>query len=136
MTAPSDWRRPADLFSAAPVIGTRTAPAVLAVSLALAGPAGAGEDALEGMAGPSGERLRDDAKGLTLTLPEPAGKLQIGGRLRRSCVSPCPMPGASSAECAGPRTADSNAGCDYNTDRNANGHTESNGNLTLGRRND
>ncbi|KZC03077.1 phosphate-selective porin OprO/OprP [Methylobacterium sp. PvP062] len=63
------------------MIGTRTAPAVLAVSLALAGPAGAGEDALEGMAGPSGERLRYDAKGLTLTFPEPDVKLQIGGRL-------------------------------------------------------
>ncbi|WP_251982475.1 hypothetical protein [Methylobacterium sp. B1] len=51
------------------------------MSLALAVPAGAGEDAFEGMAGPYGERLRVDAKGLTLTFPAPDVKLQIGGRL-------------------------------------------------------
>jgi phosphate-selective porin OprO and OprP len=63
------------------VIGTRPAPAVLALSLALAAPAGAAEDSFEGMAGPYGERLRYDSKGLTLTFPEPDVKLQIGGRL-------------------------------------------------------
>ncbi|MCJ2095043.1 OprO/OprP family phosphate-selective porin [Methylobacterium sp. J-072] len=63
----------------------RRAPALLALSLAAASPAGAAqdaiEDAIEGMAGPSGERLRYDAKGLTLSFPEPEVKLQIGGRL-------------------------------------------------------
>ena len=82
---PDDWRRRADLLSAGAVIATRPAPAFLAVSLALAAPAAAGEDAFEGMAGPlagpSGERLRVDAKGLTLTVPEPDVALQIGGRL-------------------------------------------------------
>ncbi|MHB2210992.1 OprO/OprP family phosphate-selective porin [Methylobacterium sp. CM6257] len=63
------------------MIGTRPAPAFLAVSLALAAPASAGDDAFEGVAGPYGERLRYDAKGLTLTFPEPEVKLQIGGRL-------------------------------------------------------
>jgi len=56
-------------------MGMRPAPALLVLSLAAASPAGAAEDAIEGMAGPSGERLRYDAKGLTLTFPEPAVKL-------------------------------------------------------------
>ncbi|MCJ2055867.1 OprO/OprP family phosphate-selective porin [Methylobacterium sp. J-048] len=63
----------------------RRAPALLVLSLAAASPAGAAQDAIddaiEGMAGPSGERLRYDAKGLTLSFPEPEVKLQIGGRL-------------------------------------------------------
>jgi phosphate-selective porin OprO and OprP len=71
----------ADLPSAAGVIGPRPAPAFLAVSLALVAPASAGDDAIEGMAGPYGERLRYDAKGLTLTFPDPEVTLNIGGRL-------------------------------------------------------
>ena len=67
------------------MIGIRPTSAVLAVALAAAlavtGPARAADDAFEGMAGPYGERLRYDAKGLTLTFPEPAATLQIGGRL-------------------------------------------------------
>ena len=68
----------------------RRAPALLtlsglALSVAAAPPVGAAEevieDSVEGMAGPSGERLRYDPKGLTLTFPEPEVKLQIGGRL-------------------------------------------------------
>lgn len=54
--------------------------AALAAPLGAA-PAGAAEDAVEGMAGPYGERLRVDAKGLTLTVPEPEVTLNIGGRL-------------------------------------------------------
>lgn len=63
------------------VIGMRPAPAFLAVSLAFAAPASAEDNAFEGMAGPYGERLRYDEKGLTLTFPEPDVKLNIGGRL-------------------------------------------------------
>jgi phosphate-selective porin OprO/OprP len=63
------------------VIGPRPVPALLAASLAFAAPASAGEDGFEGMAGPYGERLRVDTKGLTLTFPEPDVTLQIGGRL-------------------------------------------------------
>ena len=37
--------------------------------------------AVEGMAGPYGERLRIDDKGLTLTFPDEAATLRIGGRL-------------------------------------------------------
>ncbi|MCZ2982729.1 hypothetical protein NYY70_21355, partial [Acinetobacter baumannii] len=59
----------------------RRAPALLLLSLAAASPADAADDAIEGMAGPYGERLRYDAKGLTLSFPEPEVKLQIGGRL-------------------------------------------------------
>ncbi|MCJ2052671.1 OprO/OprP family phosphate-selective porin [Methylobacterium sp. J-070] len=63
------------------MIGIRAAPAVLALSLACALPARAAEDAFEGMAGPNGERLRYDEKGLTVTFPEPDVTLNIGGRL-------------------------------------------------------
>ena len=61
-------------------MGMRPVPALVVLTLA-ASPAGAAEDAIEGMAGPAGERLRYDAKGLTFTVPEPEMKLQIGGRL-------------------------------------------------------
>ncbi|WP_010685152.1 OprO/OprP family phosphate-selective porin [Methylobacterium mesophilicum] len=64
------------------MIGLRPTPALLAASLTFATPAGAGEDAFEGMAGPYGERLRVDEKGLALTFPEPDVTLQIGGRLQ------------------------------------------------------
>ena len=73
-------RRCGELLSGT-VIGTRSALAYLALSLACAAPASAGDDAFEGMAGPYGERLRYDEKGLTLTFPEPDVKLNIGGRL-------------------------------------------------------
>ncbi len=63
------------------VIGLRPAQAFLAVSLAYAAPASAEDNAFEGMAGPYGERLRYDEKGLTLTFPDPDVKLNIGGRL-------------------------------------------------------
>ncbi|MCJ2072588.1 OprO/OprP family phosphate-selective porin [Methylobacterium sp. J-030] len=63
------------------MIKTRRAAAFLAVSLALAAPASAGDDTFEGMAGPYGERLRYDEKGLTLTFRDPDVKLNIGGRL-------------------------------------------------------
>ncbi|MCJ2102393.1 OprO/OprP family phosphate-selective porin [Methylobacterium sp. E-046] len=59
----------------------RPAPTFLAVSLAFAAPASAEDNVFEGMAGPYGERLRYDEKGLTLTFPEPGVKLNIGGRL-------------------------------------------------------
>lgn len=62
-------------------MGMRRAPALLLLSLAAASPADAADDAIEGMAGPYGERLRYDPKGLTLSFPEPEVKLQIGGRL-------------------------------------------------------
>nr|WP_137830214.1 porin [Methylobacterium sp. L1A1] len=56
---------------------------LLSVVMLVASPAGArdGDDAAEGVVGPYGERLRYDNKGLTLTFPEEAVKLQIGGRL-------------------------------------------------------
>ncbi|MFB0488237.1 phosphate-selective porin OprO/OprP [Methylobacterium sp. OAE515] len=63
------------------MIGSRPAQAFLAASLACATPARAGDDAFEGMAGPYGERLRYDEKGLTLTFPDPEVTLNIGGRL-------------------------------------------------------
>ena len=62
---PRCWRSRADLLSAGPVIGPRPALAFLAASLVCATPASAGDDAFEGMAGPYGERLRYDEKGLT-----------------------------------------------------------------------
>lgn len=63
------------------MIRARPAPVLLAATLAFAPPAWAGDDAIEGMAGPYGERLRYDAKGLSLTFPEQEVTLQIGGRL-------------------------------------------------------
>ena len=66
------------------VIGLCPAPAVLAILAVLlvwGGPARAEDGAVEGMAGPYGERLRYDAKGLTLAFPEQAVKLELGGRL-------------------------------------------------------
>ena len=63
------------------MIGTRSAPAFLAASLAFATPASAGDTVFEGVAGPYGERLRYDAKGLTFTFPDPEVTLNIGGRL-------------------------------------------------------
>nr|WP_246730813.1 porin [Methylobacterium sp. 2A] len=74
------WRPGPDLLSARSVIRVRPAPAFLAATLAVASPARAG-DAIEGMAGPYGERLRYDEKGLSLTFPESDITLQIGGRL-------------------------------------------------------
>ncbi len=62
------------------MIRTR-APALLAAALALSAPASAGDDGFEGMAGSYGERLRYDAKGLSLIFPEPDVTLRIGGRL-------------------------------------------------------
>ncbi|SDN34197.1 phosphate-selective porin OprO and OprP [Methylobacterium phyllostachyos] len=62
------------------MIRARPAPTFLAATLACIAPARAG-DAFEGMAGPYGERLRYDEKGLSLTFPEPDVSLQIGGRL-------------------------------------------------------
>lgn len=53
------------------------------MAFALAGSPGAlAGDAIEASVGPYGERLRYDEKGLTLTVPEPAVKLAIGGRLQ------------------------------------------------------
>ncbi|WP_267356515.1 MULTISPECIES: porin [unclassified Methylobacterium] len=62
------------------MIRARPASTFLATTLACAAPACAG-DAIEGLAGPYGERLRYDEKGLSLTFPEPDVTLQIGGRL-------------------------------------------------------
>lgn len=40
-----------------------------------------GDEAVEGAVGPYGERLRYDARGLSLTFPDEEVKLQVGGRL-------------------------------------------------------
>ena len=56
--------------------------ALVIAALSAGAPGALAGDAIEGMAGPYGERLRYDEKGLTLTFPEQEATLRIGGRLQ------------------------------------------------------
>lgn len=61
---------------------TSSRAALVVAALSAGAPGALAGDAIEGMAGPFGERLRYDEKGLTLSFPEQEARLQIGGRLQ------------------------------------------------------